>query len=159
MITHAPERLTGELHVIAGVARILADGRGLPEKLNAVVQTLVDGMPPADVGAIMLWDQSEGLFRSAAAAGYDAQALREMGLHPGESLTGKAFDEGRALCWRTPEQVSQAMADLRPDNREILVRSMGEALPSSAIAAPIQAGDERFGVLVLEALERGAGFS
>jgi len=159
MITQAPDRVVSELSVLAAVARILAERRDLPEALSAVMQTLVDALPQADMGAIMLWDQSAGLFRSAAAVGYDVQALQEIGLEQGESLTGKAYDEGRGLLWRTPEQVSRAMANLRPDNRKILARSMGAALPSSAIAAPIQAGAERFGVLVLEALESGAGFS
>jgi K+-sensing histidine kinase KdpD len=150
----ASERLTNELAALTEVAKTLAVPDELPELLNSVMQTILNVLEQADIGAIMLWDQSAGLFRAAAAIGYDLDVLKEIGLRAGESITGKVYDEGRACLLGTPEEVSQAMADMRPFNRQVMARSIGsEVLPHSAIAAPISAGERKFGVLVLEALD------
>src|SRR3990170_6642015 len=156
----AAEHLASQLNALTEVAKTLAAPLELPELLDAVMQTLINVVKQADIGAIMLWDQSAGLFRPAAALGYDLQVLKEIGLRPGESITGKAYAEGQTLLLRTPEQVSQAMADMRPFNRQVMTRSIGsEVLPQCAIAAPIRAGDQKFGVLVLEALDHYNHFS
>jgi signal transduction histidine kinase len=124
------------------------------------MRTLVDVVPQADIGAIMLWDQPAGVFRPAAAFGYRLDILKDIGLRAGESITGKVFDDGRPWLLGNPDDVAAAMADMRPFNLEVLQRSIGsEELPDSAVAVPISAGSERYGVLVLEALSRGAPFT
>jgi K+-sensing histidine kinase KdpD len=148
------ERLTAELEGLTEVAKTLAAPVELPELLKAVMDTIVRVLEQADVGAIMLWDHAAGVFRSAAAFGYDLPILREMGLRAGESITGKVFDRGQACLLGTPRDVAQAMADMRPFNRGVMARSIGsDILPQSAVAAPIAAGKVKFGVLVLEALD------
>jgi K+-sensing histidine kinase KdpD len=108
----------------------------------------------------MLWDGSVGLLRPAAAVGYDLDVLREIGLRPGESISGKAYDQGRVILLGTPEEVSRAMADMRPLNREVMARSIGSgSLPQSAVAAPITVGERKFGVLVLESLDQQSEFA
>src|SRR3989304_3487573 len=148
------ERLTAELEALTEAAKTLAAPVELPELLEAVMNTIVRVLEQADVGAIMLWDHAAGVFRSAAAFGYDLGILKEMGLRAGESITGKVFDSGQARLLGTPQDVAQAMADMRPFNRGVMARSIGsDMLPHSAVAAPIAAGKARFGVLVLEALD------
>jgi K+-sensing histidine kinase KdpD len=149
-VLHHP---TGELEALAEVAKALASPLELPELLHAVMQTIVRVVHQADVGAIMLWDDPAGVFRPAAAFGYDLDVLKEIGLRSGESITGKVFDDARPVLLGTPGEVAEAMADMRPFNREVFRRSIGsDGLPDSAVAVPITAGNERFGVLVLEAL-------
>jgi signal transduction histidine kinase len=56
--------------------------------------------------------------------------------------------------------VAQAMADLRPFNRDILRRAVGAApTPSSSVAAPIAVAEQRFGVLILESLHPSVPFT
>jgi K+-sensing histidine kinase KdpD len=149
-VLHHP---TGELEALAEVAKALASPLELPELLDAVMQTIVRVVHQADVGAIMLWNDPAGVFRPAAAFGYDLDVLKEIGLRSGESITGKVFDDARPVLLGTPAEVAGAMADMRPFNREVFRRSIGsDRLPDSAVAVPITAGNERFGVLVLEAL-------
>ncbi len=155
----APDHLASQLNALNAVARTLAAPLELEELLDAALKTLINVIPQADIGAIMLWDQSAGLFRPIAAVGYDFQILKEIGLRPGESITGKAYDEGKALLLSTPQEIEQAMADMRPFNREVMSRAIGsERLPQSAIAVPVTAGDHKFGVLVLEALDPNEEF-
>lgn len=148
-------RLISELHASAEIAKTITSHLQLPELLSAVMKTIIEVVEQADIGAIMLWDQSTGVFRPAAAIGYNLDILKEIGLRPGESITGKVYDECQACLLNTPEKVSQAMADMRPLNRTVMARSIGsDALPESAVAAPIFVRDKKYGVLVLESLDQ-----
>ncbi|RME87186.1 MAG: GAF domain-containing protein [Anaerolineae bacterium] len=146
--------VSDELAALTEVAKTLTAPAELPELLDAVLKTIIRVLEQADIGAIMLWDQSEGAFLAAAAAGYNLEILQESRLHAGESITGKVFDEGRARLFNSAEEVALAMENLRPFNRRIVARALGsEALPQASVAAPIIAGEQKFGVLVLETLD------
>ena len=152
-----PER---ELHALTEVAKTLASHLELSALLQAVMDKIIGVLEPAEIGAVMLWDQSAGLFRPAAAFGYDLEVLKNIGLRAGESVTGKVYDQKRALLWNTPEQVAEAMADLRQANREIMARSIDTAaFPRCTIAAPIAVEETKFGSLVLETIDGPATFT
>jgi K+-sensing histidine kinase KdpD len=153
------ERLSGELYALIEIAKALTLPLELPELLDAVMRKIVGVVEPAEVGAVMLWDQSAGLFRSVAAFGYNLEILKELGLRAGESVTGKVFDEGEELLLNTPEQVIKAMADMRSSNQAIMAQALGiEALPCCTLAAPISVGEKKLGVLVLETIHGPAVF-
>ncbi len=150
----AGEGPTGKLEALTEVAKTLVSPVDLPELLDAVMRKIVRVVDQADLGAIMLWDQPSGLFRAEASFGYDLEALRQMGLRAGESITGKVFDEGRARLLSTAAEVAEAMADMRLANRAAMTRSLGtEEMPTCALAVPIAVGDQKMGVLVLETLD------
>lgn len=154
------ERRTRELHALTEVAKTLTAPLDLPTLLAAVMDKLTDVLDPAEVGAIMLWDESAGVFRPEATFGYDQAVMREMGLRAGESITGKVFDAGNARLLTTPGEVAEAMADMRPANRAAMVRALGsDILPRSAVAVPLRVGEHAYGVLVLETLHGPAEFS
>ncbi len=154
------ERLQRQLYALTEIAKTLASPLELPELLNAVIQKIVGVIEPAEVGAVMLWDQPAGLFRPGAAFGYDTLALSELGLRAGEAITGKVFDEGVGRLLPSPERVAEAMADLRPSNRAVMARALGsEVLPRCTLAAPIQAGSYKYGVLILETIRGPAVFT
>ena len=155
-----PERLQDQLYALTEIAKTLTLPLELPELLEAVMEKIAGVIEPAEVGAVMLWDQPAGLFRPVATFGYDLEILQEIGLRAGESITGKVFDAGVGSLLRTPEQVAQAMADMRPSNRAVMARSLGvETLPRCTLAAPIAVGEKKLGVLVLETLRGPQVFS
>jgi K+-sensing histidine kinase KdpD len=150
---------TGKLEALTEVAKTLVSPVDLPELLDAVMRKISRVVDQADLGAIMLWDQPSGLFRAEASFGYDLEALREMGLRAGESITGKVFDEGRARLLSTPTEVVEAMADMRLANRAAMTRSSGtEVVPTCALGVPIAVGGQKMGVLVLETLDDKPAF-
>ena len=119
-----------ELHALTEVAKTLTSPLELPELLDAVMKKIIGVLEQADVGVIMVWDQPSGVFRPAAAFGFDFDILKEMGLRAGESITGKVFDGGQVCLLSTPEEVAQTMADMRPFNRQVMTRALGtEASP------------------------------
>jgi K+-sensing histidine kinase KdpD len=154
------ERLQRQIYALTEIAKTLTLPLELPELLNAVIQKIIGVIEPAEVGAVMLWDQPAGLFKPAAAFGYEPKALSELGLRAGEAITGKVFDEGVGCLLNTPERVAEAMADLRPSNKAVMARALGsEIYPSCTLAAPIQVGTYKYGVLILETICGPAVFS
>jgi K+-sensing histidine kinase KdpD len=148
------ERLNNELHALTEVAKTLTSPLELPGLLGVILDRIVEVLQPAQIGAIMLWDQAAGVFRPQAAFGYDLTALQQIGLQAGESVTGKVFDGGEALLLESPRAVSLAMHDMRPANREVMARAIGSnALPICTLAAPISSMNQKLGVLVLETLD------
>jgi len=153
-------RLDREQHALTEVAKTLTSPLPLFELLQTIMYKIIGVLEPAEVGAVMLWDQPSGLFRPAATFGYDLSILKNIGLRAGESITGKVFDAGYTLLLDTPQLVAGAMADMRPANRKILSQSLGtDKLPRCTMAAPIAVGENRFGVLVLETLEGATQFT
>ena len=154
------EALTQQLHVLTEIAKTLTSPLNLPELLGAVMSRLSNVLEPAELGAIMLWDASSGLFRAAATFGYDLGVMQQMGLRAGESITGKVYDAGAAQLLSTPVEVAAMMADMRPANRETMKRALqSDAQPRSAVASPLRVGERKLGVLVLETLHRQAVFT
>lgn len=153
-------RLARELYALKEIAKAITSPLELPELLDLVMKTINNVLEQAEVGAIMLWDQPSGLFRSEAAFGYDLDTLRGIGLQAGESITGKVFYVGQACLFATPKEISEAMANMRPANRSVMAHSLGsEAIPKCAVAAPLAVGDEKLGVLVLETVNHSSGFT
>lgn len=148
------ERLALEYQALSEVVGILKQRRPLGETLESSLGVIVRVIPQADFGAVMLWDQSSGLFRPWASYGCDPAIFRRIGLQAGESITGRVFDEKKALLLDTPEQVAQAMANMRQANRALFSKALKrEALALATIAAPIATEQQKFGVLVLETFD------
>ncbi len=89
----------------------------------------------------MLWDRASGLFRSTASIGFDEEALKQLTLQAGESITGKVYDDGRAVLLCTPEDVNQAMADMRPANRQVFPGLQGRIHANSGAGSPHHRGE------------------
>jgi signal transduction histidine kinase len=102
----------------------------------------------------MLWDQSAGLFQPGAAFGYDIEELRKIGLHAGEGITGKVFNENVATLLNSPTEIAEAMDDIHPSNYRVVIKALGvEKLPLCTLAAPIAVDNQKYGVLILETFE------
>jgi GAF domain-containing protein len=70
------------------------------------------------------------------------------------------FERGQASLLGDPEQVEEAMADMRPANLSIFQRSLQRSgRPLCTLAAPIAVGSEKYGVLVLETIDGPEVFS
>lgn len=157
------EGQTSELHVLTEVAKTLTAHRPLPELLEAVMERIAEVLEPAEFGVVLLWNPSEGVLHPQAACGLqlaNLAALQEIGLQEGESVTGKVFAQGEAVVLSDTVAVAEAMANIRPVNRDAWLKALGsERLPSSLVVAPLWAGDQKFGVLILGTLSSYKAFS
>jgi K+-sensing histidine kinase KdpD len=154
------ERLQHELNALTEIAKTLTLPLELPGLLDAVLKKIVGVIEPAELGVVMIWDLSAGLFRPLASIGYDLEILSNLGLRAGESITGKVYDDGIGRVLNSPVQVIEAMADIRQSNRSVLERALGsQVMPCCALAVPITVRGKKYGVLVLETLQGPVIFS
>jgi len=153
-------RAQRELHALFEVAKTLNAAQELPALLGAVMDRLGNVLDPAEAGVLMLWDDGAGVFRPAAAFGFNLDLLAGVGYRAGEAMSGKVYDAGRARLFKTPREVAQGMADLRPANAAAIARALGsQRLPISAVAAPLAVGERKLGVLELHTLRGPAEFT
>lgn len=154
------ESLQRQLHVLTEVAKTLTLPLEIPDLLEAVIQKIVGVIEQAELGMVLLWDQPAGLLQPAAACGYNFQLLSSLAIRPGEGIAGKVIEENQGRLLRTPQEAAAAADDIRPANRAILERALGEdCLPICSVAEPIRAGENLFGVLVLETCRGPETFS
>jgi signal transduction histidine kinase len=154
------QRRKSELHALIEVAKTLTAPLDIPELLQAVMGKLFNVIDPADFGLVMLWDHAAGLFRSVATFGIERELFSELGLRAGESITGKAYDAESALLFPTREAVADARENLRPANRTIVDRVLGDGNPIlGVLAAPLIVGPRKYGVLELGSLQGPTEFA
>ncbi len=147
------------LQAMFEIAKTLATGNELEAMLPSFLSCLISTLHEAEVGLLLLFDPSEGKLVIKAAHGYSLPTLSDFRLAPGESMSGKAFESGRAALYPTPEAAATAMADLTQVNRDIfLAATLNSNHPLSAICVPLALGDKRLGALVLENLHRPNSF-
>jgi K+-sensing histidine kinase KdpD len=151
-----------KLHVLTDVAKTLTRHLDLSELLEAVMDQIARAFELAELGILLLWDPSLGLFRPQTAFGEGLEglgALQRMALQEGEGITGKVAEKKAALLFETPQEVTWGMKDMRPENRSALRLALGsDTLPSSVIAVPLRAGDLILGVLLLATVRRQQRF-
>jgi K+-sensing histidine kinase KdpD len=155
------EQLSRQIHALTEVSKTLASPLELHALLNAVMDKIIGVLEPADIGTIMLWDQSAGLFRVEASFGFDQEIIKELGLRAGESITGKVFDEGQPRLLSDGQDISTAMVDMRLANRRVLEKSLASSgyKPEGILAVPLIVGEQKYGVLVLESLGPACQFT
>jgi K+-sensing histidine kinase KdpD len=155
------EQLSRQIHALTEVSKTLASPLELHELLKAVMDKMIGVLEPADIGTIMLWDQSAGLFRVEASFGFDPETIKGLGLRAGESITGKVFDEGKPRLLSNSQEIAVALADMRLANRSVLEKSLASPKyqPAGILAVPLVVGEQKFGVLVLESLDSASQFT
>ena len=150
---------THRLSTIFQIARTMARERDLAVMLPQFLGGLIDTIPAADAGVLMLYDPALHRLKAAAAQGYDQLFLLQLHIAVGESLSGKVFQTGQTQIFATPEDTATAMADMTPENRELFrAATVGLHHPLSAVCVPLKAGQEKVGVLVLENLRQEGSF-
>jgi K+-sensing histidine kinase KdpD len=135
----------------------------LPALLQLVTEKITDVLEPAELSLVMLWDPASRQFWPRAVAGGAEQnrsAIFKISLAEGESITGKVFSEGRVQLLDTPAKVMKEMLNARAVTQEAMAEIYSATgYPKSVIAAPLWAGEVRYGVLVLETLQGPSAFS
>jgi len=148
------DRLTGQLYALTEVSKTLSLSFELPKLLNLALEKISKVLPPAEVGILMLRDDSSGLFRPFASYGFDQEIIKQLALRAGESITGKVYESGKSIVLNEPHQVNQFIADIRPANLSTLARSLKrEYMPKCVLASPVSAGTRHYGTLILETID------
>lgn len=148
-----------KLSTIFQVARIMASERNMAVMLPQFLRGLIETLPVADAGVLLLYDSGAQRLKVAADLGYEAPYLQNLHLAIGESLSGKAFQTGETLLFASADDIAVAMANMSAENRaHFIAATAGLRHPLSAVCVPLKTGQECLGVLVLENLRQAGSF-
>jgi GAF domain-containing protein len=128
------------LRAIAELGRVLVSTFEVDRVLELVGTHARETLGLANIG-ICLYDESAGVLRFVAGAGFPAEFVEKYGLAPGEGVAGRAFLEGRPV-WTTNFFDDQSVA-LRPESRQQVATH-----PNRAVLAIPLIRERPFGCLV-----------
>jgi signal transduction histidine kinase len=148
------------LLIIFEVAKILATEQDSETMSTRFLSCLVETLAEAEAGMLLLYDPSDERLKLEVAQGYDLNVLRPLRLAPGEAISGKIFQTGKAVSYPTPETIAIARENMTPANRELLkAATTGIGQLQSAICIPLITGQTIVGVLLLENRRQLYGFA
>lgn len=153
-------RRTRELSTLLDISMVLPATSDLDNLLDAIINKSVELFEAADAGVLFLYDPHEEALIARASIGYWQEPLSQVRLRPGEAIAGKVFQRGEALLCSHPDEIAEAMENVREGNRACLDEARGELTqPRSAVSVPLMSRDSVLGALVLVNLRRYAAFS
>ena len=142
------------LSIIFEMAKILATEHNLEAMPARFLSCFIETLEAAEAGILMLYDPSDELLKIEVAQGYDLTLLGSFRLAPGEAMSGKIFQAGKAEYYPTPEAIAAARENMTPANRKLLQAATsgtgGMKQPQSAICIPLVTSQTIVGVLLLE---------
>jgi diguanylate cyclase (GGDEF)-like protein/PAS domain S-box-containing protein len=134
---------------LAETSRSLLSTLELEGLLEKVLQTARDAIPAAEKGSIVLWDEASRSLRVSATSGYQDPRVRDTRFPVTRGYAARAAKLREALV--IPD--ARADPEIRYDGDVAEILSI-----QSALAAPLIARDQLFGVLTLDS-DRIAAFT
>jgi signal transduction histidine kinase len=139
------------------IAKILATEQDLEAMLPKFLSSLIETLEAADTGILLLHDLADGQLTVKGAQGYDFATLSQIRLAPGEAMSGRALQTGRAELYPDPQAIAAVRSNLTPANRDLFAEATaGLSAPQSVVCMPLVSGQTSVGALVLEN-RRGVG--
>ncbi|HKJ38971.1 MAG TPA: GAF domain-containing protein, partial [Anaerolineales bacterium] len=133
--------------------------RGLDS--DRIVKSLLESarkaLQSAHAGVVLIWDEHTGQLLPQAVSGYaDNEAMQRITYQAGSSLPGQVFEANRPM--RVDEVQFARDYSFSTDGQLLYRQATGGRLPVSSLLIPIQSGDQRVGVLVLDNFNTPAAF-
>ncbi len=125
--------------------------------VRALLESARKALNTAHAGVVLIWDEHTGQLLPQAVSGYaDNDAMRRIAYRAGESLPGQAFEANRPM--RVDEVQFARDYTFSTENQLLYRQATGGRLPVSSLLIPIQSGDQRVGVVVLDNFNMTAAF-
>jgi PAS domain S-box-containing protein len=126
--------------------------------LRILVESAMQVSQPAQAGMVAIFDPGLNLLVPQAASRYqNNEAMLEIEYHPEGTLVGDVFTDGEPV--RIDEIDFARHYALDADNLLKYREATGGILPISSLVLPLQSGDIKLGVLVLDNFQEAAAFS
>jgi GAF domain-containing protein len=137
------------LEAIIGINRSLASTLDADALTHRILREAIRIIPAADAGVLLLYDPDRERLVVRHAIGF-GPSIYKIELAPGESLTGRAFQERRSVLYRTREALAPQQ-DLAPASHRLLADAAGGVeYPHSALVAPLLTHDGPIGAMIVE---------
>lgn len=147
-------RRSKDLASLVEASRIVTSSLDLDKVLGNIMDNLKSVIPAADVQAIALYDETDGLLKTRFASAMRPGEASLLGMRPGEGITGRTFQSGEARLYISPQQVAEIQASLAPENAAAFLKMTGNRKPSSSIGVPLKLGDRVIGCMMLHTFDQ-----
>ena len=130
--------------------KLLNSEKDVDSILNTLMTKSLELTPGGDMGAIFLMNKESGYLEVYASYGM-GDAVKDVQLEPGESMTGLAFSKKKTMFFKDSSSVQKAMGQLKNKNKELAVEAnvLAEEIQGS-ICCPLVYKNEIIGVLVVD---------
>lgn len=126
------------LELLEGLSRSIAVTLDLDSLLQQTLAQLSGIFSNLDLAILYLWDPQEKALVPRAWLGVNGEAIAQLRLESGESISGKVFQTGRAVFTRTQEEAAALRGELRPGHARLFARAIGEVPLQSNLCAPLR---------------------
>ncbi len=125
--------------------------------VKSLLESARKALNTAHAGVVLIWDEHTSQLIPKAVSGYaDNEAMKKIAYRSGESLPGQVFENNRPL---RVDEVHFTQDYIFTTEAQLLYRqATGGRLPVSSLLIPIQSGDQRVGVIVLDNFNTPAAF-
>jgi len=125
--------------------------------VRSLLESARKALNTAHAGVVLIWDEHTSQLIPKAVSGYaDNEAMKKITYRSGESLPGQAFETNRPM---RVDEVHFTQDYIFTTEAQLLYRqATGGRLPVSSLLIPIQSGDQRVGVIVLDNFNTPAAF-
>ncbi|MFZ5885661.1 MAG: GAF domain-containing protein [Chloroflexota bacterium] len=125
--------------------------------VKALLESARKALNTAHAGVVLIWNEHTAQLIPKAVAGYaDNEAMKKIAYRSGESLPGQVFETNRPL--RVDEVQFTRDYTFTTEGQLLYRQATGGRLPVSSLLIPIQSGDQRVGVVVLDNFNTPAAF-
>jgi GAF domain-containing protein len=137
------------LEAIIEINRSLASTLDADAVTHRILGEAIRIIPAADAGVLLLYDPDRERLVVRHAIGF-GPSIYKIELAPGESLTGRAFQQRKSVLYQTRETLVPQQ-DLDPASHRLLADAAGGTeYPHSALVAPLLTPDGPIGAMIVE---------
>ncbi|MGP4105945.1 helix-turn-helix domain-containing protein [Virgibacillus sp. L01] len=141
------------------INKMLTKSLKLDEVLRNVIEAAKELIEVSDTLIIYLYDEPTGKLYLAEGEGIDKENLSKIAFSPGESITGKVFEERKSKLFKSEEEIDSYMQDMSEQNYKYYYRGVQNRKIKNAFCVPILNKDHCLGVLVVDNFEEDHAFT
>ncbi len=117
--------------------------------VRSLLESARKALSMAHAGVVLIWDEHTGQLLPKAVSGYaDNETMKRIAYRTGESLPGQVFETNRPL--RVDEVQFTRDYTFSTEGQLLYRQATGGRLPVSSLLIPVQSGDQKVGVIVLD---------
>ncbi|MDB5389108.1 MAG: histidine kinase [Planctomycetaceae bacterium] len=138
------------LGILLMTSQELGSARNLESMLDLLLSRLKEVIPVADFGTIYIFDsQTETLVPKASTGGVQ-EAVQQIRLQVGESLSGRVFQLGHSVITRTSEENDALSGPVRPETQQLFEKARAGRQIQSNLCVPLHSPTgENIGTIAL----------
>lgn len=140
------------------VARLLTASLESSTVIQTILETIPQVIPAVDACVLMLYDPVKDLLVSKAWVGFIDKNIERLQLRPGESMSGYAFSNNKAVLFSGDKIFQEGIENMSPVNKS-LQAGLTPSIAKSVMCAPLNFKGQVFGVITVNSFSGQDSFT